>query len=130
MTASAETFLRTATASASFLRLPAASQAQITAHAARFGRPGPVEAKAAALAAGRVGDVMALIKQGHEILASQPATASTTSRSVPTGTMSRDAFDKLSHAERNQFIRAGGKLTESPRVKNAFAAFQQSRANA
>lgn len=155
MTASAENFLRTATASASFLRLPLETRATITAHAQRFGQastpPGITPEYQTALreAAAEKGsplnffdrvkvgkpfgfglrEVQAIGWKQFERIEGATMT-STTNRSVPAGTLTREAFDKLSHPERNQFIRAGGKLTESPREKNHFAAFQKSRATA
>lgn len=90
-------------------------------------QPTVIEAVKAARAAGRTGNILSLARQGRALLASQ-ATAAAAPASART--LSRAEFEQLPHAERNQFIRAGGKLTESPREKNAFAAFQQSRTNA
>src|SRR5690606_24613888 len=106
MTASAQNFLSTITANASFLRLPLESQSLIQAHAARFGQITPPAAKAAAIAAGRTGHTMSLIRQGREILASQQATASTATSTMTRRTATPGEFRALSGYDRGVFVAA------------------------
>jgi hypothetical protein len=105
----AETFLPTITASASFLKLPAASQQAIQMHAARFGQASTSTAPTAALtikpSTASPGEFRAMNGHARGVFLAAGGV-------IAAETMNRTEFNKLSHRQKSDFCKNGGRLTD------------------